>query len=67
MNGVVEVVGIHIADGEVQLADEVRTQCLPVALQDVAQIKMLLPVIRDVVINNARDRIVDRFRIAIVA
>src|SRR3954462_6493278 len=44
VDGVIQIPSIHVADGEVQLAGELGTERLPVALHDGGEIVVLPPV-----------------------
>src|SRR6185312_2430280 len=45
VNGIVQIVVVHVADIDVDLALQARRQLLPVALQDVAQVVVVLPIL----------------------
>src|SRR5690606_8887307 len=61
----VQVVVVHVADGDVQLAGQLRAQLSPVATQVVREIVVLAPVRGDLAIDLARDRVPDRRGVAV--
>src|ERR1700680_297822 len=65
-DGVVEIVGVARADLDVNLADELGSERLPVALKDVAQVVVLAPIGGDLMVNHAGKRIPDGLGVAIV-
>ncbi len=66
-HGAVEVVVIPGAHGKVQLADEFRAERLPVALQNVVEVVVLLPILGYMVIDRAGLRVEDQLRVAVLA
>ena len=53
MHGVVEEVGIAVADGDVELAFELGAEGGPVALQDGVEIVVIVPVSDDFGVDDA--------------
>src|SRR4029078_1506588 len=62
-----EIVAVHLADVEMQLAAQLRTERLPVALHDRVQVVMFLSVLRARRIYDARPLVVEQLRIAVAA
>ena len=65
VNGVVEVVIVHGAAVDVDLAAKFRSELFPIPLQDVAKIVILSPVISHVRVDLARPFVPDTFRISV--
>src|SRR5690606_418637 len=66
VDGVVEVVVIHVANVDVELPFELAAEPLaPVAAQDVAEVVVLPPVLGHFLVDHARPAIPDPLRIAI--
>src|SRR6266545_3710521 len=66
MNGVVQVVSVHLAGGDVDLAGELAADPAPVLLEIGGQVRMLPPVGRDALVDRARLRIEERLEIAVL-
>ena len=64
---VVQVEGVHVADVQVELALELRSERGPVALHDVAQVVVLAPVRRDALVDRARQLVENRRWVAVGA
>ena len=62
---VVEEVGIAIADGDVELAFELRAESSPIAREDRVEVVVIVPVRHHLLVDRARQRIDDLRRIAI--
>src|SRR5256885_8931796 len=67
VDGVVEIPGIHVTDGEVQLAGELWPQRFPIALHDGRKIVILLPVVEHAGIDLPGELVEDALREAIIA
>ena len=66
LDGVVQEIRVHVADVEIQLVPQLRPQRLPVCFDDVEQV-VLLPLLRDGVIDDAGVLIPDADRVAVLA
>ncbi len=64
---VVQVVRVDVAGVEVQLVDELRAERRPVLLEVIAQVVVLLPVLRDLAIDLAGSLVEQRLEIAVLA
>src|SRR5436305_7340282 len=67
VDGVIEIPGIHIADGEVQLTGELRPQRFPIAPHDGRKIVILLPVVEHAGIDLPGELVKNTLRKAVVA
>ena len=65
VDGVIEVIAVGAADVEVNLAAQFGAEFTPVAAQDLDQVIVLLPVIRNSAINPAGSLVEDRRRVAV--
>jgi hypothetical protein len=63
----VEVVGVRVADIDVDLVGDFGPERRPVGLEDVAQIVVVLPVLRDVLVDDARLLVPDALRVTVGA
>src|SRR6266542_614467 len=66
MNGVVQVISVHLAGGDVDLAGQLAADPAPVLLEIGGQVRMLPPVGRDAFVDRARLRIEERLEIAVL-
>src|SRR6266536_4951082 len=66
MNGVVQVVSVHLAGGDVDLAGELAADPAPVLLEIGGQVRMLPPVGRDALVDRASLRIEERLEITVL-
>src|SRR6266851_1137936 len=67
VHAIVQIIGIHIADPNVNLAGELSPNRGPVRLQILSQVHVIAPVGSNVLINVARSGIEERLEVTVVA
>ena len=64
VHGVVQEVGVHVADGDVDLSGELAADLAPALLKVGRQVRVFAPVSRDALVDRARLGVEERLEVA---